>query len=141
MPSGRTSGQAPRAAAGYAGLRKDVTPAMDATSLLLPLIILLPLLLLIMRQRKQQREFLAQQDRVAVGQTVMTTAGLYGTVTAIEGDQMVLEIAPGTTVRWAKAAVGRIGTTDADATTTDPAAPDEGTGAADGPDLTKRDPA
>ena len=112
---------------------------MDATSLLLPLIILLPLLLLIMRQRKQQREFLAQQDRVAVGQTVMTTAGLYGTVTAIEGDQMVLEIAPGTTVRWAKAAVGKIVTDGT--TTTEPVAPVEDGGAADGPDLTKRDPA
>jgi preprotein translocase subunit YajC len=112
---------------------------MDATSLLLPLIILLPLLLLIMRQRKQQREYLAQQDRVAVGQTVMTTAGLYGTVTAIEGDQMVLEIAPGTTVRWAKAAVGKIVTDDATAVGAPGAASEEP--AADGPDLTKRDPA
>ncbi len=112
---------------------------MDATSLLLPLIILLPLLLLIMRQRKQQRAFLAQQDRVAVGQTVMTTAGLYGRVTAIDGDQMVLEIAPGTTVRWAKAAVGKIVTDDT--TATESSAPVEDSGAGDGPDLTKRDPA
>lgn len=103
---------------------------MDATSLLLPLIILLPLLLLILRQRRQQREFIAQQDRLAVGQQVMTTAGLYGTVTAVEGDQMVLEIAPGVCVRWAKAAIGRI-------VSADPVAGTPG----NGPDLTKRDPA
>jgi len=111
-------------------------------SLLLPLIILLPLLLLILRQRKQQREFAAQQERVAVGQQVMTTAGLYGTVTAVEGDQMVLEIAPGVSVRWAKAAVGRIVAPDPAAPTT-PDATSTGTSdtTSDGPDLTKRDPA
>lgn len=110
---------------------------MDATSLLLPLIILLPLLLLIMRQRKQQREYLAQQDRVAVGQQVMTTAGMYGTVTAIHDDQMVLEIAPGVSVRWAKAAVGRI-VSDG----TEVVAPAEPVpGSTDGPDLTKPGPA
>ncbi len=106
---------------------------MDATSLLLPLIILLPLLLLIMRQRKQQREYQSQQDRVAVGQQVMTTAGLYGTVTEIHDDQMVLEIAPGVFVRWAKAAVGRIVTDDAVQPVVDPA-PGSST---EGPDLTK----
>jgi preprotein translocase subunit YajC len=118
-------------------------------SLLLPLIILLPLLLLIMRQRKQQREFLAQQDRVAVGQQVMTTAGLFGTVTAVEGDQMVLEIAPGVSVRWAKAAVGRIvsdGGAVADgasgsASTAHGTGDRTADGTAGGPDLTKRDPA
>lgn len=109
---------------------------MDATSLLLPLLIVLPLGLLIMRQRKQQREYLAQQDRVAVGQQVMTTAGMYGTVTALVDDQMVLEIAPGVSVRWAKAAVGRI---VSDAGTEGVAAPaaEPVPGSTDGPDLTK----
>ncbi len=104
---------------------------MDATSLLLPLIILLPLLLLIMRQRKQQREYLAQQDRVAVGQQVMTTAGMYGTVTAIHDDQLVLEIAPGVSVRWARAAVGKI-LTDVGTEVVAERAP-----STEGPDLTK----
>ena len=109
---------------------------MDPTSLLLPLIILLPLLLLIMRQRKQQKEFAAQQDRLTVGDRIMTTAGLYGTVTAIDGDTMQLEVAPGTTLTWAKAAIGRI----VPPTTTTPG---DGTVRADGdgPDLTKPDPA
>lgn len=118
---------------------------MDATSLLLPLIILLPLLLLIMRQRKQQREFLAQQDRLAVGQQVMTTAGLYGTITAVEDDRLVLEIAPGVRVRWARAAIGRIIAGDpagAAGTAATPGAAGTGAGTdGGGPDLTKRDPA
>lgn len=115
---------------------------MDATSLLLPLIILLPLLLLIMRQRKQQREYQAQQERVAVGQRVMTTAGMYGTVIEIHDDQMVLEIAPGVLVRWAKAAVGKIVTDDAQpvvdpAPGTPPGTPPGTAGGTEGPDLTK----
>lgn len=109
---------------------------MDATSLLLPLIILLPLVLLIMRQRKQQREFLAQQDRLSVGDRIMTTAGLYGTVTRIDDDTMQLEVAPGLTLTWAKAAIGRIVTEPAAA---DGTATEHGDGA--GPDLTKPDPA
>jgi preprotein translocase subunit YajC len=81
-------------------------------SMLLPLIILLPLGLLIYQQRKRQRAFVEQQSRVAVGQTVMTTAGLYGEVVALEGEDMVLEVAPGVRLRWNKAAVGRIVTAD-----------------------------
>ncbi len=109
---------------------------MDPTSLLLPLIILLPLALLIMRQRKQQREFAAQQERLSVGDRIMTTAGLYGTVTRIDADTMQLEVAPGLTLTWAKAAVGRIVTEPAVA---GPVGTDREDGA--GPDLTKSDPA
>lgn len=76
--------------------------------LLFPLLLLVPLLLLIMRQRRQQRAFVEQQGRVAVGMTVMTTAGLYGTVVDIEDDVMVLEVDDGVHLRWSKLAVGRI---------------------------------
>ncbi len=84
-------------------------------SLLLPLVVLLPLMLLIFRQRKQQRAYLEQQGRIAVGQDIMTTAGLYARVVEIDGEIMVLEIAPGFRVRWAKAAVGTILTDPTDA--------------------------
>ncbi len=84
-------------------------------SLLLPLIVLAPLMLLIFRQRKQQRAYQEQQARVAVGQDIMTTAGLYARVVEIEGEIMVLEVAPGYRVRWAKAAVGTILTAPTDA--------------------------
>lgn len=76
--------------------------------LLLPLIILLPLGLLIFQQRKRQRLFAEQQARLAVGQTVMTTAGMYGQVVEVGDTEMVLEVAPGVRLRWNKAAVGQI---------------------------------
>ena len=74
----------------------------------LPLLLLLPLALLVLRQRKQQRGFAEQQRRVAVGTHVVTTSGLYGTVVAVEDEVVVLQVAAGVRVRWARAAVGRI---------------------------------
>ncbi|MGH9139321.1 MAG: preprotein translocase subunit YajC [Acidimicrobiales bacterium] len=57
----------------------------------------------------QQRRMRAHQALVAsleVGDDVVTTAGLYGTITALEGDVVSLEIAPGIVVRLARGAVG-----------------------------------
>jgi preprotein translocase subunit YajC len=67
------------------------------------------LLVLPMRQRNramQQARLL--QDSLAVGTEVMTTSGLYGTVVALGDDTIELEISPGVTVRWAKAAVAEV---------------------------------
>lgn len=76
--------------------------------LLFPLLLFLPLLFLIMRQRKQQRTIVDQQGRLRVGMTVMTTAGLYGTVIDIEDDVMTLEVDDDVQLRWSKLAVARI---------------------------------
>ena len=38
----------------------------------------------------------------------MTTAGLFGTITALEDDQVELEIAPGVRVRYVKAAIAQV---------------------------------
>ncbi|HST64078.1 MAG TPA: preprotein translocase subunit YajC [Mycobacteriales bacterium] len=69
------------------------------------------LLVLPMRQRNramQQARLL--QDSLAVGTVVMTTSGLYGTVAELGDDTIELEISPGVTVRWAKAAVAEVKT-------------------------------
>lgn len=59
------------------------------------------------RRAKAQRELL---NTVSVGDEVVTTAGVYGTVTAIddEDDVLTLEIAPGTRIRMVRAGIGRI---------------------------------
>jgi preprotein translocase subunit YajC len=76
----------------------------------LPLILLLVVFyfLLIRPQRKRQQEHLRMQQSLTPGTRVMTTTGLFGTVTAVDDDEMVLEIAPGVETRWLKAAVGRV---------------------------------
>src|SRR5262245_58701634 len=60
----------------------------------------------------QQRWIRAHREVVAsleVGDEVMTTAGMYGTITAIDADDDVvqLEIAPGTVVRLARGAIAQ----------------------------------
>lgn len=70
--------------------------------------------------RPQQRRFRALQQvqaSLTPGRRVMTTAGLYGTVTSVDDDTVGLEVAPGVEVRHARAAVAR--TIDDDAATTD----------------------
>ncbi len=77
---------------------------------------LLPLLLIIVffflfvirPARTRQREAAELQRRLTPGQQVMTSAGLFATVTAVEDDVVVLETAPGVTSRWARQAVARI---------------------------------
>lgn len=82
------------------------------------LVAFLPLLLMgvvfyFLLIRPQQRRSRAQREllsSVQVGDEVVTTAGVYGTVKAIdeETDIITLEIAPGTRIRMVRAGVGRI---------------------------------
>jgi preprotein translocase subunit YajC len=58
-------------------------------------------------QQKRAREHQALVAAVQVGDEVMTTAGIFGTVTAVEGDVISVEISPGTVMRVARAAIGR----------------------------------
>ena len=83
----------------------------SAGQLLLLVLLLLAFFALVVRpQRARLRE--AQQVRasLAVGQRVMTTSGLHGTIQALDDadDTVLLEVAPGVQVRWAAAAIGRL---------------------------------
>ena len=67
------------------------------------------LLVLPMRQRNRALQRAQQlQARLLPGTEVMTTSGLYGTVASVGDDTVELEISPGVTVRWAKAAIAEI---------------------------------
>lgn len=93
---------------------------MDAGSLLLLAIPVLLLFMITSQNRRRKREIANVQSGLAPGSRVMTTSGMYGTVTAIEGDEVVLESAPGQVTRWNRQAMGRIitpveaGTADTD---------------------------
>jgi preprotein translocase subunit YajC len=58
-------------------------------------------------QQKRAREHQALISAVQVGDEVMTTAGIFGTVTGVEGDVITIEISPGVTMRVARAGIGR----------------------------------
>jgi preprotein translocase subunit YajC len=78
---------------------------------------LLPLLLmgvvfyflLIRPQNQRRRAQMEMQSNVDVGDDVVTTAGIYGTITEIEEDYgtVMLEIAPNTEIRISRAAIAQ----------------------------------
>lgn len=61
--------------------------------------------LMIRPQRRRQQQVAKQQNTVSPGARVRTTAGMYATVTAVDGNDVVLEVAPGVEVRYLKRAV------------------------------------
>ncbi|MFZ9629574.1 MAG: preprotein translocase subunit YajC [Ilumatobacteraceae bacterium] len=78
------------------------------TSLLVFLLIPVGMYFLLIRpQRKRQREQVAMQQSVQVGDEVMTTSGLYGFITEIDGDIAWLEIDDDVQIRIARAAIQR----------------------------------
>jgi preprotein translocase subunit YajC len=76
---------------------------------LLPILLLIVLMyfLLIRPQQKRMREQQSLLSAVQEGDEVLTTAGVYGFITAMEGDVVWVEIAEGVEVRVAKGAIAR----------------------------------
>lgn len=61
--------------------------------------------LMIKPQRRRQQQVAQQQNTVAPGARVRTTAGMYADVVAVDGDDVILEVAPGVEVRYMKRAI------------------------------------
>ena len=57
--------------------------------------------------RVQQRRVAALQTELAVGDEVIISAGIFGTVVSIDDDKVGLEIAPGTVITVARQVVVR----------------------------------
>ena len=64
--------------------------------------------LIIRPQRRRQQEAQRLLKQIAVGKEIVTAGGLYGTVTAVEGDEVRVEVADGVEVRIAKRAVAGV---------------------------------
>lgn len=75
---------------------------------LLPLvgILLLFWLVLIRPQQRRNRELRAMQHSLKVGDEVILTSGIIGTIRSLADDEVGLEVAPGMTLRIARGAVG-----------------------------------
>lgn len=63
--------------------------------------------LLIRPQRRRQREQMAMQSSIDVGDEIMTTSGVYGFITGFDGDIVWLEVDDNVQIRIARAAVQR----------------------------------
>jgi len=56
-------------------------------------------------QRRRQQQAQQQQRTLTPGSRVRTTAGMYATVSAVDGDDVILEVAPGVDVRYIRRAI------------------------------------
>jgi preprotein translocase subunit YajC len=68
--------------------------------------------------RPQQRRAKAQQaliNSVEVGDDIITTSGIFGTITSIDDDEgtVTVQIAPGAEIRMLRAGIGRLAVDDA----------------------------
>jgi len=81
-------------------------------------------LLLVRPQTRRQRELAHMQSTLEVGDEVMLTSGVYGTVRTLDETVAQVEIAQGVTIRVARGAVGQVVRADDDADT-EPAADGE----------------
>ncbi len=78
-------------------------------------VLMVPLFLTTRRQKKMMRQTQETQANLAVGDAVMTTAGLHGVVAAVQEGTVDLEIAPGVVTRWERIAIRDRITADDDA--------------------------
>jgi preprotein translocase subunit YajC len=80
-------------------------------------------LLAIRPQQRRAKETMAMQRSLDVGDEVMLTSGVYGTLVEVGDDTVLLAIADQVTIKVARAAVGRV--TQAEEPAENPAAPEE----------------
>ena len=57
---------------------------------------------------RRQKELRGMQSSLAVGDEIVLTSGIYGTVRQVEDDHLLLEVAPGVSIKVARGAVGSI---------------------------------
>ena len=79
--------------------------------LILIAVVALPLIgfwLLIRGQQRRTQQVAALAASLQVGQDVVTTSGLYGTITALSETDATLLVAPGVEVRFDRRAIGRV---------------------------------
>ncbi|MEQ1704180.1 MAG: preprotein translocase subunit YajC [Ilumatobacteraceae bacterium] len=90
-----------------------LSPLLAASQNPLPSLIIFMLIpvamyfLLIRPQRRRQREAVALQSAIEVGDEIMTTSGLYGFITGFDGDIVWLEIDDNVQIRIARQAIQR----------------------------------
>jgi len=74
--------------------------------LLILLLPFLPLVFIIVSQRRRAQQIQALQGSLAVGEEIVTTSGLYGTIVELDAAVVTLDAGNGTTLRFDRRAVG-----------------------------------
>jgi preprotein translocase subunit YajC len=78
----------------------------SSSTLILILVVVVVFYFLMFRpQQRRKQQAAKQQNTIEPGARVRTTAGMYATVVAVDGDDLILEVAPGVEVRYMRRAV------------------------------------
>ena len=87
---------------------------MNDLAALLPLVAILALFwfMVIRPQQRRQKQVVALQESIQVGQRVMMSSGIYGTVASVTDDRARLEVAPGTVIEIARGAIAKVDSPD-----------------------------
>ncbi len=82
----------------------------SSLTILIPLILLFAgVYFLVFRpQRRRQAAMSQQQNTLGPGARIRTIGGMYADVVAVDGDDLILEVAPGVEVRYHKRAVAQV---------------------------------
>lgn len=64
--------------------------------------------LMIRPQRQRQAQQQSMIDGAGIGDDVLTTGGIYGTISEVEGDDIVVEIAQGITVHMTRRGIAAV---------------------------------
>ena len=79
-------------------------------SFLIVMVLLLVVMYVLMIRPQRQRQQAQQTmiDRAGVGDDILTSGGIYGTITEIEDDDVVVEIADGLTVHMTRRGIAAV---------------------------------
>ena len=83
--------------------------ASNPIGLLLPIVLLLGVFyfMLIRPQQRRSRSQRSLMDSLSVGDDVITIGGMHGTITEIDDDSILLEVAPEIEIRFVRSAISR----------------------------------
>ena len=83
---------------------------MNDIAALIPLVAILALFwfMVVRPQQRRQKEVVRLQESIQVGQRVMMSSGIFGTVVSLTDDRARLEITPGTVIEIARAAIAKV---------------------------------
>jgi preprotein translocase subunit YajC len=83
---------------------------LESLGAVLPLLLLAVLgyFLLIRPTRRRAQQVTSVQNALGVGAEVMLTSGIFGTVTAIDGENILVEVAQGVVLKVHRGAIGKI---------------------------------
>ena len=83
---------------------------MNDIAALIPLVAILALFwfMVVRPQQRRQKEVVRLQESIQVGQRVMMSSGIFGTVVSLTDDRAQLEITNGTVIEIARAAIAKV---------------------------------